>query len=197
MFLCIKGIRGWIKSERLKQEANQLANMIATQEVEIYSSSEKSIDKTISTYKDEDLENSVQIPINNLWILNHWGSDVASINDGRMIFKGTKTRLEMDGSHVNLANILKIGKIYVVSCFVRALPGTTAEFQLWCHDNIGVEPYGSENAIPYATPAIEGSRCNLRFVATQNTNLRIHLQYRPGNGQIEVSDIRIKEIGEI
>lgn len=193
IYLCIKGIRGWNKAERLKHEASQLANKISTQEAESFAGPEVSTEEN----KQYDLSDSVQIPINNLWILNHWGSNVASIEQGKMIFRGTETRLEMDGSHVNLANVLKIGKLYIVSCFAKAIAGTTGKFQLWCHDNIGVEPYGSANAIPYATPTVEGSRCFLRFEAKVNTNLRIHLQYQPGNGQIEVSDVRIKELGDI
>lgn len=139
-------------------------------------------------------EKSEIIPINSSWILNHWGSDVASIVDGKIIFKGTRTRLETDGCHVNLKGILKVGSVYKVSCFVKARPNTTGKFQLWCHDSIGVDPPGSEAAILYVTPSMEGEPCSLRFEAKFNSNLRIHLQYEPGEGQIEVSDIRITEL---
>jgi hypothetical protein len=196
IYLCVRGIRDWRKSERLKQEANQLANQISTQQAEGFAGPEGGIQQDVPL-GEVNIINSVQVPINNLWILNHWGSDVASISDGKMIFRGKTTRLEFDGSHVNLANVLKLGKIYIVSCFTKSLHGTTGKFQLWCHDNIGIEPFGSENAIPYATPLVEGSRCNLRFEAKINTNLRIHLQYQPGEGLIEISDVRIKEFGDI
>lgn len=138
--------------------------------------------------------NYSEIPINNLWVLNHWGSDFASIVNGRMIFKGLRTRLETEGCHVNIINGLDVGSIYKVSCFVRSQPNTTGRFQLWCHDNIGIEPNGSEAAIQYAIPSIEGERCSLRFDAKYNKHLRIHRQYTPGEGQIEVDDIRISKL---
>ena len=112
----------------------------------------------------------------------------------RYIFSGTKTRLETDGCHVDLLGILTVGRLYKVSCFVRASPKTTSKFQLWCHDNAGPETHGSSIAIPYAIPSDEGERCSLRFKAISNSNIRIHFQYSPGEGQIEVSDLRIVEL---
>jgi hypothetical protein len=196
VFFFIKGIIDWIKSERLKRETNKLANQIKTQEVQSFSSQEKlSLDNEATLFKSEEIIYSpVDIPINNLWVLNHWGSDVASIEKGKIIFKGKKTRLETDGCHINLKDILKVGSIYKVSCFVKAQPNTTGKFQLWCHDNLGKEPNGTDAAIPYATPSVGGERCSLRFEAKYNTNLRIHLQYYPGQGQIEVSDVKINEL---
>ena len=91
--------------------------------------------------------------------------------------------------------ILKVGNRYKVSCFARALPNTTGRFQLWCHDNIE-KGSSTENsyAVSYYTPSVEGERCSLVFEAKTNGNIRVHLQYSPGEGQIEVSDIRITEI---
>lgn len=195
IFLCIKGINGWSKEEKLKQKSNQLANKLATKEVQKHSP--KEISDEINAKVDENemiVLNEIEISINNLWILNHWGSDVASIQKGKMIFKGLKTRLETDGSHIDFKDILKIGSFYKVSCFVKSLPNTDGKFQLWCHDKIGIEPQGYSIAIPYATPSIEGDYCSLKFEAKFNTNIRIHLQYMPGNGQIEVSNIKIQEL---
>ena len=167
-----------------------------TQEVQNYSTSETvSPDIETQSIEEEKIKpNTIDIPINNLWVLNHWGSDVASIEKGKMIFKGTKTRLEFDGSHINLKDILKVGSIYKISCFVKASPNTTAKFQLWCHDKLGKEQTGIDSAIPYATPSLDGDKCYLRFEAKYNTDIRIHLQYQPGLGQIEVSDIKITEL---
>ena len=193
IIFCYKGIRGWIKAERLKQEASQLSNKMATQEVEkLSASNETAIDEAAEDEKEAGVP--IQIPITNLWELNHWGSDVASIKNGKMIFEGTKTRLETDGCHINLKDMLQIGRFYKVSCFVKSNPNTTGEFQLWCHDNIGIDPHGSQKAIPYAIPSINGERCSLKFEAKFNGNIRIHLQYKPGQGRIEVSDITITPI---
>jgi len=196
IFLCIKGIKGWYKTEKLKLLANKLSNDMTTQEIQRYSTSEKlSSDMNVPLFKSEKTTfNTIDVPINNLWVLNHWGSDVASIENGKMIFKGLSARLKTDGCHINLIGILKIGSFYKVSCFVKALPNTTGEFQLWCHDKLGKDPQGIEAAIPYATPSVAGEKCSLRFEAKNNTNLRIHLQYLPGAGQIEVSDVKITEL---
>ena len=77
---------------------------------------------------------------------------------------------------------------------LKKLLPNTGKFQLWCHDNIGIEPHGVSTAIPDTTPSIEGERCSLKFEAKFNSNLRIHLQYMPGEGQIEISDVRITEL---
>lgn len=192
ILLCIKGIKGWNKTEKLKQIAAQLSNEMATKEVQEYDSSVS--DKQVVNPQTDDIPNSINVPINNLWNLNHWGSDVASIEKGKIIFRGTKTRLETEGCHIDLNDILTIGKIYKISCFARSAPNTTGKFQLWCHDNIGIDPHGSGNTIPYATSSTEGERCSLQFEPKFNGNLRIHLQYMPGEGQIEVSDIKITEL---
>lgn len=196
ILLCYKGYRGWSKNEKLKQEADKLSNQMKTQEVQNYSTSETlSADtKKTSVEEEKTKNNTIDIQINNLWNINHWGSDVATIKNGKMIFSGTRTRLGTDGSHIDLKDLLKVGNFYKVSCFTRAVPDTDGKFQLWCHDDIGIEPVGSSAAIPYATPSVDGERCSLRFEAKYNTNIRIHLQYQPGQGQIEVSDIKIVEL---
>ncbi len=215
--LFIKGIQGWIrldennkKMESLRLVEQQLKNKKLSQDIERDSPTAKTETQTgpteefipeteTATNKSEDViplkeEPYLKIPINHNWILNHWGSDVSFIERDKMIFRGIRTRLETDGCHINLKDILTIGKLYKVSCFVKSLANTTGKFQLWCHDNIGIDPHGSEMAIPYATPSIEGERCSLRFDPKFNSNLRIHLQYMPGEGQIEVSDLRIVEL---
>ncbi len=193
IFLCYKGIIGWNKNERLKREAIQLSNKLLTQETEKFAAGKDVPTDIPSTVEDgNEVEiYSIPIPINDLWELNHWGSDVASIKNGKMVFTGTRTRLETDGCHINLKDLLQIGKFYKVSCFVKAILNTTGEFQLWCHDNIGIDPHGFEKAIPYAIPSVVGERCSLKFEAKFNGNIRIHLQYKPGTGEIEISDIRI------
>jgi hypothetical protein len=209
IFLCIKGIAGWYKADKLRQKAEQISNQLSNKRVLDYKRTEnvsaeineivkekEIIPDTLELVSNEtETINSIEIPIDNSWRLNHWGSDVASIKNGKMIFAGLKTRLGSDGSHIDLKDILKVGSFYKVTCFQKALnPNTNGKFQLWCHDDIGIEPKGSSAAILYATPSVEGERCSLRFEAKYNTNIRVHLQYEPGEGQIEVSDVRIAEL---
>jgi hypothetical protein len=214
LILSLIGIKGWNRLHQynkqmdlLKMENQQLKNKKLSFEIERPDTAESASSNTThnenetnktfqdKSFKTEDsFKDFLSIPINNAWVLNHWGSDIASIHHGKIIFKGLKTRLETDGCHISLTDILKLGHFYKVSCTVKAVPNTTGKFQLWCHDNIGLEPKGSDAAIPYITPTIESVPCSLRFEAKFNTHLRIHLQYMPGEGQIEVSDVRITEL---
>ena len=104
VFLLFRGIKGWNKAERLEREAKELSNKMATQKLKtIPLPEESSTDiKTTIIEDEEPILNSIEVPINNLWELNHWGSDVASIKNGKMIFSGTRTRLDTEGSHVDL-----------------------------------------------------------------------------------------------
>ena len=139
-------------------------------------------------------EKSENIPINNLWKLNHWGSNCASIVGEKMIFIGNSVPNKADGSHIDLNNFLEIGKTYEISCFAKSEINTTGMFQLWCHDKTGVKPDGAEISTPYQIPSINGEKIRLNFRAEFNKNIRIHLQYKPGQGKIEISDIKISKL---
>jgi hypothetical protein len=127
------------------------------------------------------------------WRLNHWGSDCAKIIDDKMVFTGTVAPNGTDGSHIDLIDFLEIGKLYEITCFAKSNESTDAQFQLWCHDNSG-EPNGISVATPFKTPSTKGELITLRFDAQFNKNIRIHLQYTPGKGQIEISDIRLYQL---
>jgi hypothetical protein len=137
---------------------------------------------------------SVEISINNLWILNHWGSNCASLVGGKIVFTGTSAPKGTDGSHITLNYLLEVGKTYEISCFTKSADDTDGMIQLWCHDETGAKPYGVDVQTSYKTPSTEGERIKLNFKALFNKHIRIHLQYRPGKGQIEVSDVKINEL---
>lgn len=139
-------------------------------------------------------EKSKQIPFNNLWRINHWGSNCSSIVGDKMIFTGTYAPKGTDGSHIDLNNLLEIGKEYEISCFTKSCDQTDGKFQLWCHDKTGAKPNGASAATSFKTPSIKGEMVKLKFRAEYNNNIRIHLQYTPGKGQIEVSDVKITEL---
>ena len=138
-------------------------------------------------------EKSENIPINNLWWLNHWGSNCATIIADKMVFTGTSAPDGKDGSHIDLNNLLEVGKTYEISCFAKSDENTDGMFQLWCHDNTGVVPYGSDTSTPFRIPAVEGEKISLFFRAIYNKNIRVHLQYLPGKGRIIISDVKINE----
>jgi len=129
------------------------------------------------------------------WKLNHWHGNCAKIVKDTMIFEGTSTPKGSDGSHIDLINILEIGNTYEIVCNAKSIQNTTGLFQLWCHDNTGEKIHGSNTATPYKTPSLKGDVVKLLFRADYNTNIRIHLQYTPGNGQIIISDVRIYKFG--
>ncbi|MFZ5982070.1 MAG: hypothetical protein ACOYS2_00640, partial [Patescibacteria group bacterium] len=135
-----------------------------------------------------------KVPINNLWKLNHWGGSCARLENGVMIFEGTNMPKDADGSHINLLDSLEVGKKYEISCFAKATSGTSGMFQLWCHDNTGINPHGSHVATSFKSPPKEGERFKVVFEASYNKSVRIHLQYKPGTGRVEVSDVKIVEI---
>jgi hypothetical protein len=177
-------------SADLEKVNTQLKSLTTEKHTEQLAASINKIAEEINRIK----EKSEKIPINNLWRLNHWGSKCASIVGDKMVFMGTSTPKEADGSHIDLNNLLEVGKSYEVSCFVKSDPNTTAMFQLWCHDNTGAKPDGSNASTPYQTPSTAGEKIKLQFNADFNTSLRIHLQYKPGVGRIEVTDVRVSEI---
>ncbi len=126
------------------------------------------------------------------WSLNHWCANISKIEGNTMIFEGqsvTSGQTE-DGSHIDLKKILEIGGIYEVSCHVQSLPGTTAQFYLWCHDN--TPAHGARTNA--RTPSVDGENITLTFHAINNDFVRIHLQYVPGQGKIIVSRVSIKRI---
>lgn len=133
------------------------------------------------------------IEIDNNWQLNHWGSSCASIQNGKMIFTGLMDR-ESDGSHVDLLNLLELNERYIISCSAKSSANTSGKFQLWCHDGLGNEPSGEVKATPYKTPSQNGEIFEVTFSAKYNRDIRIHLQYMPGTGKIEVENIEIYKL---
>ncbi|MCX6272221.1 MAG: hypothetical protein NTU44_13575 [Bacteroidetes bacterium] len=140
-------------------------------------------------YKSKELLTNVVI--DTLWRLNHWKSNCASIANNKMIFTGTTAPIGTDGSHIDLNNILEIGITYEISCFAKSIQNTSGEFQLWCHDDTGAEAHGVTESSPYKTPSLRGDIIKINFRADYNKNIRVHLQYKPGLGQIEISDMKI------
>jgi hypothetical protein len=134
------------------------------------------------------------IPIDNRWTLNHWGSSCASIQSNKMIFTGTKAIIGNDGSHIDFKNLLEYGTTYLIKCTAKSLPNTTGHFQLWCHDNAGAVVHGVELATEFKTPSKKGEAFEIIFKPLFNNDLRIHLQYAPGDGTIEVNDVMIYKL---
>ena len=142
-------------------------------------------------YKSKRLIRSVAFTEN--WRLNHWGSNCARIEGNRMIFSGLTAPNGTDGSHIDYTNLLEIGASYEITCFAKSQKNTKGQFQLWCHDKTG-EINGISVSTDYKTPSTKGNLVSINFPAKFNQNIRIHLQYNPGEGEIEISDVTIYKL---
>lgn len=127
------------------------------------------------------------------WHLNHWGSNCARLEGNKIIFTGTLAPEGSDGCHIDLLNSLEIGATYEIACDIKSDNGTTAKFQLWCHDKV-VDPNGVSVSTPFKTPSSKGEIVSLLFKAEFNESIRIHIQCSAGTGQIEVTEIRIYKL---
>ncbi len=129
------------------------------------------------------------------WILNQWGARCSSISGGQMRFTGPAGPKGEEGSHRDLTNILEVGQIYRIICHVKAEPGTTGQFRLWCHDKTRPNVSKTTDASTgFKTPLPNGERVFVIYSPYHNPDIRIHLQYRPGKGTIYVDNVRIYEI---
>jgi len=129
------------------------------------------------------------------WILNQWGAHCSSISEGQMRFTGPAGPKGEEGSHRDLTNMLEVGQIYRIICHVKAEPGTTGQFRLWCHDK--TRPNVSkttDTSTGFKTPLSSGECVSVIYSPYYNPDIRIHLQYKPGKGTIYVDNVRIYEI---
>lgn len=173
-----------VESNRFRQIAKTLINDLEQNIIEL----EEHTEKTTAEAQ------VITVPINNRWVLNHWGSETARFGENQIIFLGKYTPDKRgDGAHIDLVDALEIGKVYEVSCFAKSL-NSTGKIQLWCNDdtNTGSNPR-VEVKTEFLPPSKDGKAITLEFPAIAK-NIRIHLQYKPGNGKIQVGDIKITEL---
>jgi len=153
-------------------------------------------------YKENQEQNNLEKPkelvaslaIDNNWKINHWGSRCASILNDKIAFSGTTAPAGADGCHIDLNGILEVGTTYEISCFAKSSSNTSGLFQLWCHDRTGTKPDGTDESTEYKTPLTNGEIIKLNFKPGYNKNIRVHLQYTPGQGRIEISDLKIYKL---
>ncbi len=134
------------------------------------------------------------LPLNKSWQLNHWQSNCARLAENKMIFEGNIAPKGEDGSNINVNDFLEIGKNYEISCFVKSTANTNGMFRLWCHDQTGEIQSRVNETSEFTTPSLQGDIVTVPFKASYNRNIRIHLQYKPGLGQIEVSSVKIFQL---
>lgn len=149
--------------------------------------------KDLSSDLERIKEQTEVIPISDAWNLNHWGNNYAKIEDGKLVFTSSKGQSIEDGCNIDLIDTLTKGKHYTIKCHAKSSPDNTGKIRLWCHDKSG-QPNGVSRATTFIDPTSEGDTLIINFPAENNHNIRIHIQYLPGEGKITVNEIRIKEI---
>jgi hypothetical protein len=131
------------------------------------------------------------------WKLNHWKNNISRIENQKLVLEGIIDRMKRqeDGCHIDLVNTVQIGNKYEIEVRAMSIPGTDAKMAIWVHDKIDKKlPLGSKTFTDFITPSKEGDVIKAIYRADYNTNMRLHLQYKPGHGRIEVEEINIYEI---
>ena len=122
------------------------------------------------------------------WILNHWGGKVCFRQGRNILFKGNDVNnTGTEGCHCNVFGELQLNRVYKIEVKAKSNRKiSTAKFSLWCHDDVG-EPgnKGVSLETGYAPVGEEGTIFTLYFVPNFNSNIRIHLQYMPGDDEKE------------
>jgi hypothetical protein len=150
----------------------------------------------------DDFEN---VPAGQGWVLDFWGLwsptnynyvPPPSSNDHFMILSGDSRLFEeiphyknQGGAYKDLIDIFAYGQTAKVTARVRSLPETTAKIQLWCHD---LSPTPKSRQTDAITPDQSWQEISMLYTSTQSRNLRIHLLYTPGDGQIQVDRVTVE-----
>jgi len=137
------------------------------------------------------------------WVLDFWGSwgptdnihvPIPSGNEHYLILRGDTTQYKehfqgQAGVYKDLPKSMSRGQTVQINVRVRATPGTTAQLQIWCHD-MAIE---SKNR--YSRPISPGTdweEITMLYTSTQAPDLRVHLLYFPGMGEIHVDRVSVE-----
>lgn len=144
------------------------------------------------------------VPAGQGWVLDFWGqwrpTDYnyvipPSASDHYMLFSGDDALFRkifhfkgQGGAYKDLFGMLVYGQTVKITARVKAKSGTTAKVQLWCHD---IEPNPKNRKTELVTPDEDWQDISMRYTATNSQNLRVHLLYTPGAGQIYVDRVMV------
>ncbi len=139
------------------------------------------------------------------WVLDFWGqwgpTDYMNVpppsgDDHYLVIRGNtdlfaEHHKQQGGAFKDLLNIFSTGETVKVTATVKAHPGTTAKIRLWCHDNTeeGKSSYSDE-----ITPSIDRQELSVLYTCRRSPNLRIHLLYAPGAGEIQVDKVLLEKL---
>lgn len=93
------------------------------------------------------------------------------------------------GAFRDFPSIMSYGQTVKVTAYIRATPMATATVALWCHDLV---PNPKNRYSDSITPTEDWQELSMLYTSTQSPNLRVHLLYSPGAGQIQVDRVVIE-----
>jgi hypothetical protein len=146
-----------------------------------------------------------QIPAGDGWLMDFWGQNQPTNyihvpeplgNDHYLLLSGddelyskVKHWKDQGGACRDLENIMAYGQSVRVSARVRSTTGTTAKVQLWCHD---IQPNEKNRKTDPITPGESWEDISMIYTSTQSPNLRVHLLYSPGEGEIHIDRVVVE-----
>lgn len=124
------------------------------------------------------------------WILGFWDSEACIENNYLKLYGGKK-----GGAYKDIIGIIEQGQKYRVLCKARKIPyQATCGFNIWLHDISGIrEPARGGESGPIILKS-DWDAIEVDFTGTDSHNLRIHLGYLPGAGEINIKEVRVVKI---
>lgn len=146
-----------------------------------------------------------QIPAGNGWIMDFWGhyqpTEYMLVpeplgDDHYMLLSGDDELFskvyhwkDQGGAYKDFLKFLDYGLSVRVSARVRSTKGTTAKIQLWCHD---INPNQKNRMTNAITPSESWEDISMVYTSTQSPDLRVHLLYSPGEGEIHIDRVVVE-----
>jgi hypothetical protein len=139
------------------------------------------------------------------WTLDFWGTwrptdycfvPLPTQDDHFLVLAGDTAKFSaiphfkgQGGAFRDLPDTLPYGSTVKVTATVRSLPGTTASLALWCHD---LAPIPKNRYSAPIVPSSDWQDISILYTGTQTRNLRVHLLYTPGAGEIHVDKVLVE-----
>ncbi len=141
------------------------------------------------------------------WVLDFWGqwkpTDYVFVRpptqDQHYLVLSGDERLFSEIHHVqnqggackDLMKVIAYGQTVKITVRVRSTPGTNASMQIWCHD---IAPNPKNRYTAPITPNQDWHELSMLYTSTHTSNIRVHLLYSPGSGEIHVDRVNVEAL---
>lgn len=132
------------------------------------------------------------------WEMEFLSSRQGAVAPGKhgLVMRGTQEELQLPhgytGAYIDLDDIVP-GGWYVVQVHAAAATNSTCSFQVWIHDGVPPEKHRYDPPEP-VTPAAGDQPFTIFWRGTSSGKMRIHLCYFPGQGEVRVASLVVREI---